>query len=228
MQGEDMRRIISAGAAVLFAALGALPAMAGNDPLEAPSLYLFEDAAGMDFFGGAPDPQQAKAQPAGKKLPLFDFRNAQMNIAAGLALFGGDFEAGADFAGSVSLRVPMPALPTERIGAFVEILGGHISRDLESYYTDTEGFFFGGALGVDFSFIQHKDWMLLGQLGGAYVAFDSVTGLDNSMALMLGLEAGTRVSGYRGNNIWMTVAPQFFFDGEDWFLLATVGIAFGF
>jgi hypothetical protein len=223
-----MRRIVGTGVVVLFAAIAALPAAAQTDPLDTPALYSFGDASGMDFFGGAGEPQQKAKAPAGKSKPLFDFRNSQMNLAIGGVLWGGDFEADPDFAAAASYRVPMPALPTERFGIFVELFAGHIARDLPDYYEDTEGIYFGGVLGVDFSFVKSNDWMLLGQVGLAYVNFNDITGTENGMGLMVGLEGGTRISWDRRSNSWFTVSPQLFYDSNDYFLVLFVGIAFGF
>lgn len=222
-----MRRIVGTGVVVLFAALAALPAAAQTDPLEAPSLYSFGDAADLDFFGGAAEPPQARRSSA-KSKPLFDFRAAQMNVGAGVVLWGGDFEGDPDYAAIVSLRIPMPALPTERFGVFAEVFGGHLSRDIEEFYEDREGMFFGGVLGVDFSFVQSKNWMLLGQVGAAYAHFGDITGTENGMGMMAGLEGGVRIWSERQTDVWLTVAPQFFYDTEDYFLILSVGLAFGF
>lgn len=223
-----MRRTIGAVAVVLFAALGALPALADTDPLEIPPLYSFDEAAGMDYFGGLPEPPQTRYTSSKGGKPIFDFNASLLNFSAGIVHFGGDFDAGVDFVGSVSLRVPMPALPTERFGSFVQVFGGHIDRDLESYYENQDGMFYGFAVGADFAFIRHTDWMLLGQLGAVYVTYGDVKGVDDGWGMIVGLQGGMRMGWHRQSNMWLTYTPQFLFDGGDWFVLQTVGLSVGF
>lgn len=143
--------------------------------------------------------------------------------------YSGDFEADPDFCAGVLYRVPMPALPTENFGIFVQGAAAHIDRDIPEYYENRDGIFYTFTAGVDFTIARGKNLFLTAQLGAVYAAYGDIKGVDDGWGVHLGLMGGLRTTFFRPDSkVYITYNPQMAIDGSDWFVVHALGLLFAF
>lgn len=165
----------------------------------------------------------AAAQQAGLDLDL------DLSIRAGLVFYSGEFEADPEGVASLRARLALPwaseligASAPRALGAFLEAGLSAIDRDLD--LEDPSGTVMLAGAGVDWIFLEEGPVRFSTHLGVAFAAFGDVTGVDDGPGLLLGGEAGVRVS----DSVRVTYSPEIVAGGGDWLFLNQVGVSIGF
>jgi hypothetical protein len=228
---------------IIPAVVSAMVAAAAQDPSATnpfqpdrlPSLFAFdgfpdeadEQQTAEDLVSPSLEFFQQGSMPRGKvgKKPLFDWNRTEFGLWAGFVHFSGDFEADPDYAFTGSVRVPMPALPTQRFGVWAQISALHIDRSLDFDYDQPDGNFYTFAAGFDFLFTRTKNLLLMAQLGGVYATFGDINGVDDGWGVLAGLAGGIRAVWFHpDSNVWFCYNPQIAIDGSDWFVVHSFGL----
>jgi hypothetical protein len=218
-----MRLAPALSAAVAFAILGTAPAFADDDRwIEAYRTMSLQEPAPP-----APKPEAAPAAAQGEGEPFAE----SFEVAAhfGLAAFSSEFEADPEFAAGLSVRAALPwfsktvlGLDEASFGLFVDFTFSSIDRDIPTL-KEPDGSLIFFTVGLDFTAYKDETWVIRPQLGLQYGNFGGVTDLEDGIALLLGVEAGIRLS----DQFRVFVNPQVGI-GEDMVFFLPLGVAYSF
>lgn len=158
---------------------------------------------------------------------FFDWEHFEGSAFLGAVHFSGDFEADPSWSAGLLLRVPVPGLPLDHWGIFVEGIASHLDRDLPVIFDNHEDFFYAGVIGADFTFVQEREWFLAAQGGLLYVGYGDIENTEDGAGGLAGLVFGiVLVTSYQ--TVSLTYNPQFTWDTEDWMMFHHIGIRIDF
>jgi hypothetical protein len=166
-----------------------------------------------------------RERPAPAK-PILDFNRIEPGAFAGFVAYSGSFKTNPSLMVGVSARVPAPIIPGNW-GAFGEIFVSHLNRDLEFFYDNQAGVWYGGAVGGDYTFVEGPIFSMRARAGILYANFNRIRGLDNGVGGLLGLQLSWNWVKH-SDRMFVTISPDFSFDGTDFIIMANLGLSFNF
>ncbi len=177
------------------------------------------------FIRKAPRPGEGK-----HTRPLFDWDHMEGGLWFGFVSFSGDFksEAAAEVCASVSLRLPMPAIPfLDRWGVFGQWTISEIDRDLPAYYDHQQDQFWLLSGGLDFLLIKNDLLLIRVQGGATWAEFGDIDGIISGPGIFVGAYLGFHW--VRGDyRFTFGYQPQVAYDGGDMMIFNQIGFQFDF
>jgi hypothetical protein len=153
--------------------------------------------------------------------PFFDFNKFELGGFVGAVHFSSDFKANTNIVGGIEARVPVPGLPGH-FGIWGDLYAGGISRDLPFFYPHQSGTWFGGTIGVDYTFLDGEIFDFRGQAGLSYAYWNGVQSLDNGFGATVGVDlAWYWIKHYRKASV--NITPQITFSGSNYYAFITLG-----
>lgn len=177
------------------------------------------------------EPQASSAPDAPRReaTGLLDLGGVEGSVWAGLLGFSGDYESDPQLAAGVLVRAPSPLLSgllgmkRDDLGIYVQAGGGSLDRDVTTP-DDTRGSVLLGTLGVDYTVVRDKRWLLLAQGGLQYVGITQVASADDGLGFVVGALGGVALT----DRLRVTVDPQFILGDGDYLYLVSLGLHFSF
>jgi hypothetical protein len=167
-------------------------------------------------------PRQAPAE-----RPLIDWERIEPGIFTGLVYYGSGFRADPEALLGVSLRLPIPGLPTSRFAAFAEFFGSYVNRDLPFFYSNQAGTWYGATVGGNYTLYDGPYAYVRARGGIIYADFNGVRELKNGMGILVGGELGFYWVQHT-DRFRVTIIPEYTFSGKDSMILLTLGLSFYF
>ena len=174
--------------------------------------------------GGPGQTGQGGPVPRRKAAPFFATNSIELDVRAGMAMYGGDYESDPKIAAGIGGRAAMPWLSRELLGMSRSAFGAFGGLGFSQYEWDTmpkPSDADGGMLylegGIDYDFIEARSWILRGQLGMDWIQFMGIDNLDSGAGLLVGVESGVAL----GSGFWVTANPRISLtsDGDSIFFL---------
>jgi len=171
------------------------------------------------------------ASPRANATGILDLDRLEGNVWAGLLGFSSDYDADPKVAAGVLVRAPSPLLSRglfgmnrDDLGIYLQAGGGSLDRDVDATTDDTRGAVLLGSLGVDFTVIRDRTWLLLAQAGVQYVGITDVASADDGVGFVAGGLGGFALA----DRLRITVNPQVMLGDGDYLYLVSVGLHFSF
>ena len=146
-----------------------------------------------------------------RSTPLFASNTIELDVRAGMAAFGGDYESDPAIAVGVGGRAAMPWLSRGLFGMSRTAFGGFGGVGFSQYEwdktpkpADADGGVFYLEAGIDYDFIEPGSWILRGQLGVDWIQFMGIDDVDSGAGLLVGADVGVAL----GSGFWVTVNPK--------------------
>lgn len=153
--------------------------------------------------------------------PFIDFGRTEFGGFAGVVTYSSAFKAKADYVLGLDARVPVPGLPGN-FGIWADAYVGYISRDLAFFYPNQSGNWFGGTVGMDYTFLDGEIFVFRGQAGVAYAYWNGVQSLDNGFGGTVGVDIGWYwIKHYR--KATLNITPQITFNGSNYYAFISFG-----
>ena len=178
-----------------------------------------------------PQDPSVQASPRGDATGILDFDRLEGNVWAGLLGFSSDYDADPKVAAGVLVRAPSPLLSRglfgmnrDDLGIYLQAGRGSLDRDVDTTTDDTRGAVLLGSLGVDFTAIRDRTWLLLAQAGVQYVGITDVASADDGVGFVAGGLGGFALA----DRLRITVNPQVMLGDGDYLYLVSVGLHFSF
>jgi hypothetical protein len=177
----------------------------------------------------SPTSSKSPASPRDEATGLLDLGGLEGNAWAGLLGFSSDYHSDPKFAAGVLVRAPSPLLSglvgmkRDDLGIYLQAGAGSLDRDVDTT-DDRRGSVLLGTLGVDYTLIRDKRWLLLAQAGVQYVGITDVASANDGVGFALGGLGGFAVS----DRLWITFNPQIILGDGDYLYLMSLGLHFAF
>ncbi len=159
--------------------------------------------------------------------PFIDWERVEPGAFGGFAYYSTSFKSGPSAVVGVSVRVPIPGIPTGRVAAFAEGFVSHINRDLPFYYNDQAGRWYGAAVGGDYTFYDGNISYLRVRGGVLYADYPNIVNLHSGVGVLVGAELGFYWVRHT-DRFRFTITPEWAMTGTDGMLLMTAGLSFYF
>lgn len=162
---------------------------------------------------------------------FIDFGKFEAGLWAGIVGSSGDFESDPQFGAGLMLRAPLPWLSryvldmeTDDLGLFISAAFTSLDRELDPEPENPDGSVVMLAIGLDYTFIRSDGWLLMAQAGLQYLSFGDIFETENGFGFFGGLTAGVEIfSGF-----WLTLNPQIWLGGGDYFFALGAGLLVSF
>jgi hypothetical protein len=219
-----------------IAGLAAIPAAAWGTPEDAASPAVEEEDTApdalptkLDSWGEdvrvADELLSITALPQGRlatQPPFIDFSRFMAGGFIGAVKYSSDFKAKTNFVGGLNARVPVPGLPLDHWGIWADVYAAGINRDLPFFYPNKSGTWFGGTVGLDYTFVDGEIFVFRGQAGLAYAYWNGVQSLDNGFGGTVGVDfAWYWIKHYRKATV--NITPQITFSGSNYYAFISLG-----
>lgn len=171
----------------------------------------------------------ARATPRGEATGLLDLDGLEGGVWAGLLGFSSDYDSDPKAAAGVLVRAPSPLLSglfgmrRDDLGIYLQAGAGSLDRDVLTP-DDTRGAVLLGTLGVDYTVVRNKSWLLLAQGGLQYVGITDVASAEDGFGFVVGGLGGFALA----DRLWITVDPQIILGAGDYLYLVSLGLHFSF
>jgi hypothetical protein len=109
------------------------------------------------------------------------------------------------------------------LGIYLQAGAGSLDRDVLTP-DDTRGAVLLGTLGVDYTVVRNKSWLLLAQGGLQYVGITDVASAEDGFGFVVGGLGGFALA----DRLWITVDPQIILGAGDYLYLVSLGLHFSF
>ena len=107
----------------------------------------------------------------------------------------------------------------EYFGAFAEVTFARLTRDIEGI-ANPSGNVLAFTLGLDYTLLRSRTWLLQVQAGGQYTTYGGITDTTDGFSGLAGMTVGLRVS----RSISLTLSPEMTFVAEgNWMLMIGIG-----
>jgi hypothetical protein len=192
--------------------------------------FFFVLAAGsIPAWAGEEDRLPRSLQQESSHDDLLDFGKFALGAHVGFISYSSDFKSGEKLAAGIDARVPTPLLSgiissdPECIAAFLDLTFSAVDRDVAT--PDGSGLITFVTLGMDAAFIRTGGFDARAQVGAQYGYFGGVDGLDDGVALLVGLRGALQL----GDSLWIVLNPQVTFGKSDAHLFfVNLGVDFRF
>lgn len=167
-----------------------------------------------------------KPRQAPSERPFIDWERIEPGAFIGFVYFSSGFRSDPEGLAGLSLRLPIPGLPG-RWAAFAEGFVSYVNRDLEFFYPDQSGTWYGAAVGGDYTFYESRFAYFRARGGILYADFNGVQELKNGAGFLLGAELGIYWVKHT-DRFRLTLTPEYSFSGKDSMFLMNLGVSFYF
>lgn len=162
---------------------------------------------------------------------FIDFGKIEAGVWAGIVGSSGDYESDPQFGAGLVVRAPLPWLSryvldmaADDIGLFAAVAFTSLDRELDPEPENPDGSVVMLALGLDYTFVRSDGWLLTAQAGVQYLTFGDIFEAENGFGFLGGFTAGIELF----NGFWLTVNPQLWLGGGDYFFALGAGLLISF